>query len=132
MKALLSYSKHADAANPAALWRGTLLMNHLLEAPAKIYRNYMQLNCFKACCDPIGAINAYFTEVHREASEHGYYEFDRGKLGVSKPNIKIKMGNRLDFEIKNLAARLKLRDPDFSHIKKMIKIKPYSIFGKVV
>jgi hypothetical protein len=130
MKVFQQYQKYAGDINQVALWRGTLLMNHLLEAPAKIYRNYMQMNSFKACCDPIGAINAYFTEVHRESREHGYYEFDRGKSGISRPNIKIKAGNWLDFEIKNLAARLKLRDPYFSHFKKMIKIKSYSIFGK--
>jgi hypothetical protein len=126
MKVFSIYSKYAGDLNHAALWRGTLLMNHLLETPAKIYRNYVQMNCFKACCDPIGAINAYFTGVNREAREHGYYEFHRGNLGVSKPNIKIKSGSRLDKEIKHLATKLRLRDPDFSHFKKMIRVKPFS------
>jgi hypothetical protein len=129
MKVPFFNPEYANALSLVALLRGAQPLNRFVEAQG-ISRNNMQMNIFKACCDPIGAINAYFTEVHREAREHSFYEFNRGTCGTSRPNIKIKVGHWLDGEIKHLAARLNLRDPDFSHFKKMIKVKPYSAFRR--
>lgn len=123
---------YLDTKGLVALWREALLAKQVLEGRTKGYTNHPQLHRFKACSDPVGAINSYLTEVYNEAVQRGF-EFDRGKIGISKPNLILPVTNgQIQYEIKHLAAKLMNRDPDrFKEFSKLTKIKPHPIFKKV-
>ncbi|OIR12825.1 hypothetical protein GALL_58920 [mine drainage metagenome] len=123
------HPKYLDAKGLVALWRETLLAQHVLEAKTKGYKNHPQLNRFKALKNPIGAINYYLSEVYFEAEKRGY-KFSREKINwnFSPSTINVTKG-QIDYETKHLLHKLKLRDPlKFLECSKIKKFEPHPIF----
>ena len=105
------HPKHLDAKGLVALWRETLLAKHVLEGRTKGYKNHPQLQRFKACPEPLTAINYYLQEVHREALDRGY-NFDVSKFEKKSKCKKIKVNQgQFGYEILHLQKKLKERDP---------------------
>lgn len=103
------HPKYLDAKGLVALWRETLLAQHVLEGKTKGYKNHPQLERFKSLQDPIGGINSYLETVCNEADSRNYH-FDRTKIGrVSNISLKVTTG-QLAYENQHLLAKLKQRD----------------------
>lgn len=106
------HPKYLDAKGIVALWRETLLAQHVLLGKTKGYRNHPQLDRFKEQPDPVASISAYLREVAGEASERNY-NFDTSKIAMPKarpPVIPVTDG-QLAYEWKHLRAKLEVRDP---------------------
>jgi hypothetical protein len=61
------HPKYLDVKGLVALWRETLLARHVLLGKTKGYRHHPQLARFKACKDPVSAIDQYLQVVCEEA-----------------------------------------------------------------
>jgi hypothetical protein len=100
-----------DAKGLVALWREGLLARKVLEGKTKGYTNHPQLARFKACKEPLKAIDAYLEGVVHEAKARGY-NFDESKirLGMKIPQMPVTDG-QVAHETKHLKAKLETRDP---------------------
>jgi len=61
------HPKYLDTKGLVALWRETLLAQHVLEGKTKGYKNHPQLDRFKRSKKPIEVINQYLAGVYAEA-----------------------------------------------------------------
>lgn len=105
------HPKYLDSKGIVALWRETLLAKKVLQGKTKGYKNHPQLERFRACKDPVGAIGVYLSFVYSEACSRGYC-FDESKIGkVSKVRLKVTSG-QLAYEFNHLLGKLKSRDND--------------------
>jgi len=106
------HPKYLDAKGLVALWREGLLARAVLAGQTKGYRSHPQLRRFREQTDPLAAIDAYLSEVQREATVRGY-RFDASKLGdgSTAPRMEITEG-QLAFELAHLRAKLILRAPE--------------------
>lgn len=123
------HPKYLDTKGLVALWRETLLAQHVLELKTKGYKNHPQLNRFKASANPVGAINFYLSEVYFEAEKRGY-KFNRKKINWNfiPSTINVTKG-QIDYEAKHLLHKLQLRDPQkFLECGKIKKFEPHPIF----
>jgi hypothetical protein len=126
------HPQYLDAKGLVALWRETLLAKHVLEGRTKGYKNHPQLNRFKACKDPLNAINFYLSEVHVEAEKRGYH-FDAGKINWKLKKTKLRVTDgQLQYEWMHLKRKLKVRDPKkYSTVRSLGKPRTHALF-KVV
>lgn len=100
-----------DRAGLVALWRESLLAQHVLLGRTKGYRFHPQLERFRQTEQPGAAISTYLWSVHEEAVQRDY-SFDASKI-VSKPDevlITVTRGQLL-YELKHLKRKLQQRDP---------------------
>src|SRR5690242_20049358 len=74
------HPKYLDAKGLVALWRETLLAQKVLAGRTRGYRHHPQLNRFRACDDPRGAVAVYLRHIYVEALQRGY-RFDARKIG---------------------------------------------------
>lgn len=105
------HPKYLDQKGLGALWREALLAKAVLEGKTKGYRNHTQLIRFKACADPLAAINGYLVGVWAEAQGRGY-KFDDSKIGQTFPGVLRhvpvtigQMGYEAEWLIKKIEAR---------------------------
>lgn len=105
------HPKYLDAKGLVALWRETLLAQHVLEGKTKGYKNHPQLERFKSQQDPVGSINHYLESVYAEAKTRNY-NFDYTKIGhTSKQQLTVTTG-QLNYESQHLLTKLKVRDTE--------------------
>ena len=103
------HPKYLDAKGLVALWREALLAKKVLQGKTKGYKNHPQLERFKACPDPVGAIGSYLSGVYSEACSRGYC-FDKRKVGkTAKVRLKVTHG-QLAYEFKHLLGKFRSRD----------------------
>src|SRR5687768_3994808 len=92
------HPSYLDTKGLVALWRETLLAQHVLEGKTKGYKNHPQLNRFKACKNPAHAINQYLAEVCNEAEKRDY-SFNRKKINLKFKPVLLKVTRgQLQFE----------------------------------
>jgi hypothetical protein len=104
------HPKYLDAKGLVALWREGLLAQKVLAGNTRGYRNHPQLERFKQCKDPLGAIAVYLSGVEREAARRGYH-FDRSKIGAQGKVEKIAVTtDQLAYELAHLKAKQKIRN----------------------
>lgn len=121
------HPSYLDAKGLVALWRETLLAKAVLEDKTKGYKNHSQLVRFKACKDPISAINQYLLEVAHEAYIRGY-EFDIAKVGpVKEPQTITVTKDQLAYEYMHLQNKLQTRD--INKYNYNLSLHPYSAFS---
>jgi len=117
------HPKYLDAKGMVALWRETLLAKNVLQNKTKGYKHHPQLNRFKESKYPLAAINLYLSFVYKEAVERGY-NFDKKKFSKSSKRIKLQVtSGQIDYEVKHLLKKLKIRDP-----KKFKELKSVKVF----
>lgn len=126
------HPKYLDSKGLVALWRETLLAKNVLENKTKGYKSHPQLNRFRESKNSMDCINQYLFEIYKEA-ERRNYKFDKEKIDqhFSSSLLKVTKG-QLDFEIKHLKAKLKLRDRD--KLKELIAARdfePHPLFAIV-
>jgi len=126
------HPKHLDSKGLVALWRETLLAQHVLENKTKGYKNHPQLNRFKKCKDPLAAINQYLNEVYKEALRRGY-NFDKTKINLDFKKIKMQVTQgQLDYETKHLLNKIRTRDPKkFKELKAIKKFDAHPMLRVV-
>lgn len=106
------HPKYLDAKGMVALWRETLLAQHVLEGKTKGYTNHPQLIRFKAVENPQEAINQYLAEVWEEATIRGY-KFDRTKINWDFTPIEISVtSGQINYEREHLSRKLLVRDEE--------------------
>lgn len=106
------HPKYLDAKGLVALWRETLLAQHVLEGKTKGYTNHPQLIRFKAVENPQEAINQYLAEVWEEATIRGY-KFDRTKINWDFTPIEISVtSEQINYEREHLSRKLLVRDEE--------------------
>lgn len=124
---------YLDSKGLVALWRESLLAQHVLLGKTKGYQHHPQLIRFKNHSNPVGAINLYLYYVYEEATARGY-KFDGKKIGpvdASLPPITVTEG-QLAFEIQHLKNKLKTRDPKkLKAMTSMSKNRPHPLFTLV-
>ena len=106
------HPRYLDAKGIVALWREGLLAQAVLAGQTRGYRHHPQLDRFRACADPAGAIAAYLAEVCAEATRRGYH-FDAGKVPAHRWQGKLDVSRgQMDYEWSHLKAKLARRDPE--------------------
>jgi len=105
------------------------LAKRVLEGKTKGYKNHPQLERFKNCGDPVGAINAYLYHVWLEGKRRGY-NFDFGKVGpfTFSEKIPVKEG-QVNYEFSHLLRKLMVRDrKKYEELKDLNAIEVTPIF----
>jgi len=103
---------YLDSRGLVALWREGLLARAVLGGQVRGYRHHPQLERFRACTDPVAAVDAYLAAVCDEATRRGY-RFDRAKLGAAEFAGTLSLGTQqLRYEWDHLQAKLAVRSPD--------------------
>ncbi|MFZ5553868.1 MAG: pyrimidine dimer DNA glycosylase/endonuclease V [Bacteroidota bacterium] len=122
------HPQYLDAKGLVALWRETLLAQHVLAGKTKGYKNHPQLIRFKAMPEPLVSVNYYLSVVAFEAEKRGY-QFNQKKIGKFK-NVKMKVTRgQMEFETTHLLKKLKTRDPEkFREISKLKTLSPHPVF----
>lgn len=123
------HPQYLDTKGLVALWRETLLAKHVLLGKTKGYKNHPQLNRFKACKNPLNAIDQYLAEVYHEATKRGY-SFDKSKINMKfKKQVLPVTDGQLAYELEHLKKKLKVRDIKKSEeVKKLTIVKTHPLF----
>ena len=123
------HPQYLDAKGLVALWRETLLAQHVLEGKTKGYKNHPQLSRFKKTKYPVDAINYYLKFIFKEAATRGYH-FSSDKFDPNCKKIKLTVtSGQMEYETKHLLRKLKTRDPVlFRKIKSLKKIISHPMF----
>lgn len=126
------HPKYLDAKGLVALWRETLLAKHVLEGKTKGYKNHPQLDRFKACKNPLNAINFYLACVWKEADARGYHFSDK-KIDWKFRKTKLKVTDgQMQYELEHLRRKLKQRDRSkFAETCDLKKASPHPLFRAV-
>ena len=105
---------HLDRRGLVAVWREGLLAQAVLRGRTRGYRHHPQLERFRRCASPVGAVAEYMRAVHAEAVARGY-RFDAAKLSRARDegSIAVTRG-QLQYEWEHLLAKVKSRDPEWA------------------
>ncbi len=110
------HPRYLDPQGLVALWREALLAQAVLRGETRGYRNHPQLDRFRGCGSPLGAMSLYLRAVHAEAQSRGY-RFDAGKIRRVRKRIEIPVtSGQIDYEWSHLMAKLERRNP--AHYRK--------------
>lgn len=123
------HPKYLDAKGIVALWRETLLAKNVLQNKTKGYKHHPQLDRFKKSKEPVAAINLYLGYVYEEAVKRGY-NFDKKKFSRNNKRMKLKVTTgQIDYEVKHLLKKLKIRDPKkFKELGSIKVFEPHPLF----
>jgi hypothetical protein len=101
-----------DVKGLLAVWREGLLAQKVLRGKTGGYTRHPQLDRFRALPDPVAAIGAYLSELHREAERRGY-SFNRtlivryaSRVGARVPVTR----GQVRYEWAHLLSKLWARD----------------------
>ena len=103
---------YLDTKGLLAVWREGLLAKKVLEGKTRGYTKHPQLLRFRACAEPILAINSFLYYILAEARVRGYH-FDETKINAGQPlccYIPV-TEKQVAFEFSRLLGKLETRDP---------------------
>lgn len=123
------HPRYLDAAGLTACWREGLLARRVLAGGTVGYRFHPQLTRFRACEDPLTAIDTYLHAVLAEARARGY-RFDAEKIGPPDRALRIRVtAGQLDFEFRHLADKLRARDSQrIFELSQAAVVEPHPLF----
>jgi hypothetical protein len=123
------HPSYLDAKGLVALWRESLLANHVLEGKTRGYKNHPQLDRFKNSTKPIDAIDQYLAGVHKEAIRRSY-QFDERKINWNyQPGKLTVTRGQLEYEIKHLLKKLRVRDENkYKALKALNALAAHPLF----
>ena len=106
------HPRYLDTAGLVACWREALLARAVLSGATKGYRQHPQLVRFRACADPVAAVDTYLSAILDEACQRGY-SFDASKIDRPDPGLKLPVTRgQLGYELEHLRRKLQYRAPD--------------------
>lgn len=105
------HPRYLDSKGLTAAWREALLARAALAGQTRGYRAHPQLARFAACAEPADAIDMYLAGLHAEACARGFI-FDATKIRIvsNRKRLLVTTG-QLDFELRHLRSKLRMRDP---------------------
>ena len=122
------HPRFLDVPGLTAAWREGLLARKVLEGETRGYRHHPQLERFKACPDPVGALNAFLYQLCEEAGRRGY-RFDKSKLPEDIIPVEIEVTEgQLNYEWQHLMTKLSIRSPQRFEETRALKPEPHPIF----
>lgn len=126
------HPRYLDAAGLTACWREGLLARSVLAGKTIGYRRHPQLERFRACADPLTAIDTYLAAVRAEACRRGY-GFDAAKIGPGDATLRLTVTQeQLAYEFAHLRAKMKRRCPSrFAALAAEERIEPHPLFTSV-
>lgn len=123
------WSLHPSVLDRAALvacWREGLLAQKVLAGGTRGYTRHPQLERFRECADPIGAIGHFLGALHNEATDRGY-RFDRTRVlepDAAAPLIDVTEG-QVAFELEHLRRKVAARAPEWvAHVPEVSAAAP--------
>lgn len=110
------HPRYLDSRGLTAVWREALLARAVVAGETRGYRAHPQLARFAGCAAPLDTLNLYLHGVLVEAQARGF-SFDAGKLPAvrSRRRLTVTRG-QLDFELRHLQSKLRVRDPGRLHL----------------
>jgi hypothetical protein len=130
------HPKYLDSIGLIALWRETLLAKKVLEGNTKGYTQHPQLHRFKQSTDPVNSICYYLNVIYEEAAERNY-SFNINKIDKNyKPPVLSVTTAQIEYEIRHLLKKLKLRNgTKYREVKSILSFDAHPLFeiipGKV-
>lgn len=126
------HPSYLDSKGLVALWREGLLAQNVLLGNTKGYKNHPQLQRFKNCPNPLGAIATYLRIVVNEA-DNRKYNFDKSKIINKRLQSRLKVSKgQIEYEFSHLLRKLKTRDPALHTKLRTVKnIKTHPLFTKI-
>lgn len=123
------HPQYLDTRGLVALWRETLLAQHVLENKTKGYKNHPQLTRFKRTKYPVDSINFYLSFILEEARLRNY-NFNATKISPTFKRFKLTVTKgQLDYEFRHLLKKLEKRDPQkFKQVNSLRSIQPHPMF----
>jgi len=115
------HPKYLDSQGLVALWRETLLAQHVLLGKTKGYKNHPQLDRFKQSKQPTQLIATYLWAIHDESAKRGY-TFDNKKICKPRSRHKLTVTSaQAQYEFEHLLRKLKKRNPLLYRLQKNVK-----------
>lgn len=123
------HPKYLDTKGLVALWRETLLAQHVLAGKTRGYKNHPQLQRFKMQARPLEAINQYLSVVYTDAKQRGF-NFNKNKIDESFTRQSISVTHmQLEYEQKHLLLKLKSRcEQEYIRLKNEALFIPHPLF----
>jgi len=126
------HPEYLDRIGLIALWREALLAQNVLLGKTRGYTRHPQLDRFRSCTDPAGAVGAYLTYIAEHAATRGY-RFNTGKVisVAQKVQIAIPAG-QIYHEFSHLMKKCTVRSPQhYERYRDEKKIRLHPVFYRV-
>lgn len=126
------HPKYMDSAGINACWREGLLAKNVLLGNTKGYVNHPQLIRFREVSDPLLYIDAFLTEIYKEATKRKFsYSKDKIRFIEDVPKMQVTTG-QLEYEYEHLKRKLEKRAPQYLiYIPVLNEIEPHPLFEVV-
>lgn len=121
---------HLDRPGLVALWREALLAQAVLAGRTRGYRHHPQLDRFRECPSPRGALAAYLDVVRQEATVRGY-RFDPARLDdVERWDGRLTVTTgQLELERAHLLDKLRVRSPADHAVQLKLELRAHPLFA---
>lgn len=126
------HPQYLDSAGLNASWREGLLAKNVLLDNTKGYTNHPQLIRFKNSTDPSLYIDAFLTEIYKEAVRRNFsYSKEKIRMIEGIPPIPVTEG-QLEYELEHLRRKLQKRSPEFLvKLPSLTGLKPHPLFKTI-
>ena len=126
------HPQHLDSAGLNASWREGLLAKNVLLGKTKGYMNHPQLIRFKNSPDPNLYIDAFLTEIYKEAMRRNFsYSKEKIRMIENISPIPVTKG-QLEYEYEHLRRKLQKRSPElFIKLPALTELKPHPLFETI-
>ena len=126
------HPQYLDSAGLNASWREGLLAKNVLLGNTKGYTNHPQLIRFKNSPDPSLYIDAFLTEIYKEAVRRGFsYSKEKIRMVEGIPAIPVTKG-QLEYEYEHLRRKLQKRSPKLLlKLPMLTDLKPHPLFETI-
>ena len=124
--------QYLDSAGLNASWREGLLAKNVLLGNTKGYTNHPQLIRFKNTPDPNLYIDAFLTEIYKEAARRNYsYSKEKIRMIENIPPIPVTKG-QLEYEYEHLRRKLQKRSPQLLiKLPELTDLKMHPLFEAI-
>ena len=126
------HPQYLDSAGLNASWREGLLAKNVLLGNTKGYTNHPQLIRFKNTQDPSLYIDAFLTEIYKEAVRRNFsYSKEKIRIIEGIPPIFVTKG-QLEYEFEHLRRKLQKRSPELlEKLPILTDLKSHSLFKTI-
>lgn len=120
---------YLDSAGLNASWREGLLAKNVLSGNTKGYKNHPQLIRFRNTQDPLLYIDAFLSEIYKEATKRAFnYAAEKIRLVENISPIPVTKG-QVEYEYEHLKRKLQQRSPEaFLKLPACVELKPHPLF----
>jgi len=126
------HPKYLDQIGIVALWREGLLAQKVLLGNTKGYTRHPQLDRFKQCDNPVGAIASYLHAVAVDATRRGY-NFTTDKIDTRRFTGTIAVASgQASYEFSHLLKKLAVRSPEqYQRLLDVTTVTLHPLFHRV-